>query len=532
MPRIPTYQIQAQPSESTKPLIQDPGSVGLAEGAWAKAAGVVSDRAIKFQEEQDILAATDALSKFADDERQFLTDEQTNKRGMDAVGGQQRGGEFYEEAIKKHSTALSGNAAKLFSKKALQYREYGLDKLANHEATQHQEAKKAVFDKLKAETEQSIKSGASPDQLDARISVIKENIRSLHKGVDTTAIEAQTEEKLVTQFLVEQAGQNPSAIDSLLIRYGSVVGEDTKQQIMAFADKVEVDRAVETYMPVLKAENANDYGKMMKKVASLPIGEKAKKALETRVKDEYHTNKIISDMQKKEHTDSVLNKAVDLWSKNDFAGVRSLILNDKTLEPHQREHWIDKLDAQQKAIDSGKESVYAKTDQETRGIVMQTILERPDAVQVHQIWDFHGKGLSTDTCKELSATLSSMKSHEGKKFAEDVKRASSVIEDWRKAKFFGDPKAEGQLVKNKLMDSLMIWMRDNPDKDVIEDFLIPYRDDLKSKNFDKAMERFYRNTPAPVVRQKIMQPAAGKKEKTDSQFRIDWLGHDPLLEVK
>lgn len=262
MPNIPVYRDQASPSESSKPFIQDPGSVGLTEGAWQKSMVQLSKRAEEYQSEQDVLSASEALSRLNDRERPFH-DEEFKRLGRNAVGAVTRGTEFYEQNINEVGAGLSGKAYKLYYQQSLQIRDSGLNRLSQHEAQQHQARKKDALETRVEEVRAKIRNGADQETIDRDVRQgpmsILSQIDSEWAGMDNTEIKNKIRDMIFGEYLDHVSVNNPTGIVDATQKWHGVMETDTLNK---YLKKVDMANAITALHADPDKFKASDYASL------------------------------------------------------------------------------------------------------------------------------------------------------------------------------------------------------------------------------------------------------------------------------
>lgn len=339
MPTIPVYKYQAEPSETSKPFIQNPSSVGLEQESWIKAVGQVNARAEEFQKERDIIDASNALSKLADDERAYMDAEYKNQ-GRNSFGAQKRGMEFYETKIKQYSSELSGGSARIFNERALSLRDRGLDNLAVHEAKEFQKEKDFAFNNEKAAIISRIKSGAVESQVIQDISILKDNFRELHKGFNTEGMEKQLEEVVLKEWLTEQAGLNPEYGMQMLAKYSDKISEDTKKSLMDFAEKNLITQKVDSKVEELLAVHGTNFDAMYKELKE-EDNDKVRAALRLRINAEFATYQALRNEREKVGHDRDERLIGNLYLQGRYGDVVRAAQNSTFLSGDEKRMWGD-----------------------------------------------------------------------------------------------------------------------------------------------------------------------------------------------
>ena len=288
MPSIPIYRAQAQPSESTKPLIRDPESVGLQERAWTSAVGAVSKRAEQYQAEQDALSVSETLSKLNDREREFMFNKdsgQLTMRGANASGATQRGVEFYDNSIKDLASGLMGNQEKMFREQASRLRTSGLDRLSTHEANEHQTRKQDVINTRVEEVRQKIRNGATQDDIDKEVRQgLFGVIDQAFSGLDMTDMKNKVRDQIFSEYLDQVAVTNPGGIVEATGKWHGLM--DTAV-LNKYLQKVDMSNAIRELHSNPDKFKASDYASL-DPVQQANLQEQATRLSEARLNKRVH----------------------------------------------------------------------------------------------------------------------------------------------------------------------------------------------------------------------------------------------------
>lgn len=303
MPKVPLYQDQAQPSESSKPFIQSPIETGATEKAWQKLAGSVSVRAEKYQQEQDALTVAETISKLNDQERQFIADEEKNNQGSKAVGATARGMEFYEKQIKELSGGLQGKTAEMFRVKALQVRDQGLNRLSSHEANQHQNRKKdAIMTRVEG-IRQKIREGYDQDTIQNEVAggegSLMDMVDQAYQGLDMTEFKTTLRDTIYKEYLDTVITKSPNSIVEATEKWKNVL---PTEKLNDYLKKVDMANAIREMHKDPNTFKASDYASL-DPTQQAHLQEQANKLAETQLQRKIHDyDRMMRLVEKQEKT--------------------------------------------------------------------------------------------------------------------------------------------------------------------------------------------------------------------------------------
>lgn len=532
MPKIPTYEVQVTPKSSTDPLLESVEGAGKTFRASNELGKAALARGNQLKKETDIMDASAAVSLLYDQERGFLTGE-LKRQGSEARGGQERGNQFYKESADKIGGGLSTGARQIFNEKVLQIRNHGLNRLAGHQAQEHQKQKQMTFESSVADVRNQIKMGADEKNVDMMLIDLKNQVSELYKGLDTGKIEQAIEESVLNDFLIEKAGTDPDDIEGLLARYKDKIPEDKQKAIKDLAERIHIEQEVSESYAALNATHGDDFGAMLKDVKGMDLSPKAKSQLNSKVKSEWATDKALKEDTRKKLNEKTGNEVVKMWADKDYQAVREHVLRSEAFTPKQKEHWIDKVDRQVAAELKAEKDVKKTSNPDIYNKISRAINLSPQQVTAERIWAAEGEGgLSAKDAMALTTKLNTLKNKPDQR----MKDASNVIESWRKDEWGDDPQSEVDAANlNRMM---LEWYEQNPDKDPIDDFLAPRATALKKEKFAKAFDHWERvSTGKATTRFKTDKGGKGVRGKIphrpkpkridDDKFYKEWLG-EPL----
>lgn len=260
--KLKTYESKANLPTSIVPSIRT--KKGPEYKALAGLGEAIFERGVKYQQEQDILSANEALNQFYDEERIFVTREKTEKTGSLARGSHNRGQKFYDQAFEKYTQPLSKGATDLFRMKYQTSRNSGLDKLATHEALWHQKGKIEWLTTMETNIEKKINSGTyDSNDLERDVEDYFQELQILFPGMDHTTEMANFRKNAVMKLLEHKAVFNPEEIPVLLRQYNKDMGAGDVKRISDVAREVLRRAAVNQAVIDLQAQYGKNYSAMI-----------------------------------------------------------------------------------------------------------------------------------------------------------------------------------------------------------------------------------------------------------------------------
>lgn len=469
MPKIPLYQYQVEPSESTKPFMKEPDTqVGQAMEVLGTTALNMADRMIK---ERGVVEAGEAAQRLNDEEREFWTKE-SQKQGSAAFGAVQRGNEFYEDAVARHGQNLGGYSAEVYQKTAMNMRASGLDRLASHEVQQGDVAKKNVIAGNTARLQQRIAEGASEGDVLNGIAENNAYIRNAYIGVDTTAIEAKEEQEALHSLLVEKGKSfAPNDFNAMLEKYRDKLPEDKIEQLRKYNEQNFKDQMVDTEMVNLKSKFGANYEAMYKSVDSMKLPETVKSAIRTRIKDDFHTANAMEEKRKKDYVTKVDTDLATLWGQNNYAEVRKQAARLYEVDPIRAKSWIDAADSKTKELKKEGESLEKKSDPTVLAHLTALVHTYPQEIENTDILNMISTGRISE--KDGIALMGTLKTNRQKKDDELSTVLKMVDADEKKGKFRSSIFAFSSTKKQENLEgaafvrkSIIDYRRNYPDKDL------------------------------------------------------------------
>lgn len=133
---------------------------------------------------------------------------------------------------------------------------------------------------------------------------------------------------------------------------------------------------------------------------------------------------------------------------------------NSSFDEKEKKQWFGWMDSRNKAIASGKVDPLTETNDSVYGNMSERINLYPETVKKSDIWELHGKGLSTDDCEKLT------KQHESNlkdpvKF-QAGKRAHRSLLKLKSSGVFGED-VEAEQIWGQKANALDNYLRDNPD---------------------------------------------------------------------
>ena len=476
MPKVPLYDYQGGIPTSSRPFIHDATKSGDTWTAVQHAAKDLGNRAEQFQKERDVLGVSEALAALGDEERSFTKKEIEENQGEKATGSVQRADEFYKTAAQKHGANLTARGQKMYNDRVLQMRDGLLDRLSGNEAQQHQKHKQSVLDKSMATLDAGIKEGYSELQLSTQINMINEQLKALHPGVDTSNMELQVKQKAYSAWLWQNAAKDPEGVRSKLEQNKDIIGAVEAEKIKDFADKQDMEQNTQRWFDTLKTENRNNYAAMDKAVDGLSVSSKVKEALHTKVRSDFATQKAFRDEARHEAGRAEQNKIVDAFAAKDYDRAFELAKGAKYMEPSTREHYIIQSQKMTEAIISGKQGDFAKNSEKMESWVNEAIELYPHLITKGQISALAGYGLSGDKAAALEKRLEEVQSKPNPRLTMTVDQMKRDQSD--KLLMYGNDPKQSSIRLNEAIDAARAFQRQFPDKDVYNDFYLPYREQL------------------------------------------------------
>lgn len=237
--RVPTYQrqvdfpVQQLPEVDPRTMTQDITAAGnlfaTASDAASKELGRIQYAKSKLQDERDAIDVTNALSKFSDEEREYLTATNTTPvRGM-----YENASKWYDETTKRYSEGFKSDIQRsAFAKLILSRRDTGLDGVAKAEAKFHTDQKEAAFS---TRFDSALKDAALFADDDARMNGILnelfggDGVPGWFDVLHPKASDAAEKSKLKGEFLSSVVGQlmlsDPEKADRYLEKYKADLGK-------------------------------------------------------------------------------------------------------------------------------------------------------------------------------------------------------------------------------------------------------------------------------------------------------------------
>ena len=211
MPKVPTYQLQAQPG-GAGPLFPDATNLSTPYARTVAGVGhMLERRSEQILAEYDSTKAYSAFSQLRDNARVKMND-LLSREGSNAQGIQTEYDEWERtEREKITKDSLSAYSQKsLFDKVAQQHRSADLNSLAGHEMQQHRVFKKQTIDGLTNVLERDIRNSAFDDaEMDGQINNYFEAMERLYPGSDKTADKLAALQVFRVSAMKELIDKNP-----------------------------------------------------------------------------------------------------------------------------------------------------------------------------------------------------------------------------------------------------------------------------------------------------------------------------------
>ena len=536
--KIPVYGRQEQLPGSTQPFLKTPDTTkARAVQGLGKS---LLDAGAKLKDERTSMEANDATSLLADQYRNFEASEK-RKTGLDAVGSTERTGKFFDEQIRTITGTLSTDAARKFNPRAFSARASGMDTLSGHELVQHHERKKVVLKRHLGSARLHFAGGNFSDQdkadqiaegariIDEQFGGLSEKDRKLMKDSQADAI--------TVNWIKERIKLDPSGMLNELDKYKKQIPAEEYEPLELYLKKQVQGEVARSKFLEIKALNGEDYQAMIKEAGQIG-NDDLRVAVEKAVKSDYATNKTFRDAARKQEQEAVLNKVVTLWGNKNYNTARKLVVdNIGLLSPSEAERWLNNIDKMTESKIQGiedKNNPFNVRDQSKYSVVAEWVAMNPNAITSEDIWKLHGKGLTTKDAESLDARL---RKNQAKRDPL-LETSYQIVKGWVKDKALGTTHAERAKNAGELMERLEQFIIDYPEKDPVDDFLVPQGKLIKKRRFDDAFSEFRKTfiTQGEYGGEKITLPIKKAErspaEFSEDNFTRDWLGADRLTNPK
>lgn len=541
MPKIPGYERQAKMPGSTNPYLENPEAQGKVGRALQGAGRDLLERALEKQAEQDELDALEATSDLSDYARS-LEMEQEKRRGKSAEGVTKDTGIAIDERINEISGKLNPRASIIFKKRASTVRAGTMDSMAGHEAREHQARRDRALKVITDTWRQTAIGGEQTKaSLDAAIFEMKDVVENVYQGYDQEfrdIVKEAAEDDMTKTWLIERARRHPALMLKELESYKKHIPAAEYEQVKAYLKSVVQDELVRDRYLEIKGTHGDDYQGMLDEASKIK-NETMREGVTREIKSDWATTKEMNDHALRKKREQILQGVIDLWDNKKYKEVHDVLKKHRfTLTPEQSEHWLAKLEAMTEEKLQGiqnKNSKYNIDNDNIKGAMRKMIDLHPNRVEVDDIYRMLGEGISSNTAAAMKSRLIKNK----KSVPPQLQRAYEMINQWFKQQQFEGGEGVSGFQKDqalKLYNRLWKWSDRFPDSDPVEDFLIPYRDQLLKGEFEQSFTE-YRKANAPqgrydAVRGRVTQkmpPRLKADQETgfdEDSFYENWLGKE------
>ncbi len=183
-------------------------------------------RAAKMAFEHDQAAALDAKNKLGDLDRDYRFGIVDGVKGLNAVGLQQKGEEFYTKSIEEVGQTLTNDRQReFFNKHANTVRSSGLDFLASYELQQRKSSKVTILEGNFALAQKNLINPMKPEASETLIQDHLRSIDELNLGTDNTAAKIEAERKMRTTVVSGMIARNPTEAAAYIEKHRAAIGD-------------------------------------------------------------------------------------------------------------------------------------------------------------------------------------------------------------------------------------------------------------------------------------------------------------------
>lgn len=495
--RIPTYQKQVKPQRTVgggihiAPEPKAP-SIGEAIAVAAKSAG---DAVTRVAAQQDKVIAQDALLALKNKWRNSWMDDQANRQGRSAIGITKERGEVFSEDIDEIAGGIEGSerAKALYYEKAKQYKSVTLDKYARYESAQLQQTKKDAVDAAVQDAMITIDEGVTIEQFEAIRHDMDEDVDTLFPDPKVAKAEKyKIQKKLVGKFVMSEAMRDPGQenLQTLFKKYDKYLDDTDIAKISSAAEDRAVEVEVDFLSRVIEESSLDDPDGQLKMATDLAgkvdprVSEKLIDRYEARAK----THEYMSVKAVEKATEDAMTAFVNARTEEggpDFEAMQKVVEALTEVNPDRANNLQNLIDSLKRAdlhkpipLDEYRKA-HVKLARDPRSLSREQII-----AGIGTKWDEpHGNRL-------LSLKGAFTNEHPNPV----VDKSLNYIDQLREAQIFdpSDALKNGRLA-DKLQSQLLDFYVENPDADIIKDFLDPktyeYRHTWRSKWWDHPWDR-------------------------------------------
>jgi hypothetical protein len=440
MPNIPYKRQRSLTGESPTALLPHDTGTGAAIADFGRAVVGFSDVLLQRREQQRRQdrdnKSIEIGANYDDQQRAFLNDE-LEKKGSDSYGSIERAEEFRKSSLESFTSGIEDEVLKESIKRRITTRTGSMmDSLSRYQSNQREEVSRFA-------RERSI-DGIVKDSYEG-IEPIED---SLERWYDTVSLQRES------GLLGEE-----EAID-LIVKGSQGIAESSLDGIVNRDPKIAVELI-----------NAGVYDQLLPKEK---IAEFDKKAIQLQAAIDKDT---IAQQKERERKASEALKEQQGEVYEDFLenNVEGILTREQVfksiLEPKEKEHFIKEIEQrEEKASKEGSDEW--KTKPEIEADLISRITDNPESVKDKEITGKQGKGLDTNTAKQLlSFKQKRLKGDFDPVKEQEMKTAIKRLSDAKTARYF-DPAStkEGRINNSKLwaenVNNLQRYIRNHPDEDI------------------------------------------------------------------
>jgi len=468
MPKIPVYEQQLNAPAGVTLDVSSTQTYMPFVNATTNTGDLMVQGAQRMIAQQDNILATSAYTTYLDAAREKRS-ELLSKESKNGFSLQSEYNDWHTKKVNEITKDSLGVFAQqeIFNKYANNAKESNLDVLASAEAKNIKVARDETTASFASETDKEIRFHAINDaKSDGLIETFNNRLSIDYPGHELGAVKAKYTEALLKSRIESLAVTNPQkgleVLESRRIELGDSydklkkgLGEDLDRKIV---------NDVYNVLDVKFGNNPEaklNYIRSPAHMKELGIDLKHKQYLQ----NVYHGEAALQEANTKKFEikgkNNDVNAIADMLRKSDVIGALNAINISKFLDNEEKL----KLET---SIRNGEKNQFEITDPVVYGKFSHIINTDPDSIKSESdIWDFHGKGLSTGAAEKFTTMWEQKRSKEtsDEKRMKEVQpaRYSSMMKALQKAKFFDSDEVQNDIIYGKIqqqMDNFFISKKD------------------------------------------------------------------------
>ena len=223
------------------------------------------------------------------------------------------------------------------------------------------------------------------------------------------------------------------------------------------------------------------------------------------------------------------NKAQEDWKLDSYKKFRDNTLTfaeiDKSpLGADEKIRWTDWLDRKNKAVVEKKIDPFEDTNTTIYGRTSERISLNPKSINIEKdIWAFHGKGLSTDSCNKL---ISQLKTNTDDPLRGDIaKRTHGLLKRFANNYIFDEDEKENAYIYGEKANALDQFLETNPTDVEVEKFFKELTTESTSSWLNGLWKKMLIGTPGSSSWNSMIKQLSGEVAKKKKGESIeDYLG--------